>query len=98
MERGDGPIGLTLYRALVIKIYNHSYEEYLPARLTLNRLSRLKGINPAKFDEKYDFVFIAEKQCHHVPKNYDTNPTRNPEIIGGKAAGLDIKNHDFFSW
>ena len=79
MGSGGGPIGHTLYTFLVIKIYNHSYEEDLPARLALNRVYRHKGINPAKFDDKYDFLFIAEKQCHHVPKYYETSPTRNPE-------------------
>ena len=40
---------------------------YLPS-LHLTALPRLKGINPVKFGEKYDFLFSAEKQCHHVPK------------------------------
>ena len=96
MGSGDGPIGHTLYTSLIIKIYNHSYEEDLPTRLTLNRLSRLKGINPAKFGEKYEFLFSADKQCLHVPKNYETGPNLNPEKISGEAAGLGIENHDFF--
>ena len=75
MGSGDGPIVHTLYTSLVIKSYNHSYEDDSPTRLTLNRLSWLKGINPAKFGEKYDFSFFAEKQCHHMPKNYEISPT-----------------------
>ena len=79
MGSGDGPIGHTLYTSLVIKIYNHSYEEDLPTRLTLNRLSRLKGINHAKFGKKYDFLFSAEKQCHHVPKKMTLAKLETPK-------------------
>ena len=58
---GDGPSGHTLYTSLVIKIYNHTYKEVLPTSLTLNRLSRLKGINPAKLGGKYVFFCFPRK-------------------------------------
>ena len=63
--------------------------------LPLYRLSWLKGINPAKFGEKYGF-FFAEKQCYHVLKSYGASSTRNHGKISDKAASLDIKNLDFF--
>ena len=97
MGRGDSPIGLSLYTPLVIKIYNHSYENNLPTRLPLNRLPRLEGINPAKFGEICDF--FSQKNSVITSQNI----TRLAQLettkkIGVKAAGLDIKNHDFFSF
>ena len=76
MGRKDGQVALTLYTPLTIKTYNHSYKKNLPARLLLNRLSRLKEINPAIYGKNTIF-FSVEKQCHLVPKYIEGSSIRN---------------------
>ena len=62
---------------------------YLPGYHSTGYLG-LRGLKPFCFSQK-------KKQSHQIQKYYETSSTRNTEKIGGKAAGLDIKNQDFFS-
>ena len=47
---------------------------YLPGFHSTGYLG-LRGLTPRNSGKSMFVLFSAEKQCHHVPQNYETSPT-----------------------